>query len=544
MKQLNILICLLLGLSINALAADPKAKSASAKSTSVATAKKAPVPPTDAAASAAALTNLKQGVKYYQQAKYANAAVSFHKMTNLDRISEDARAQANYYLGLSLYNLKLYQASSYPMIKVIRSNSKKFRQKSLEKLIAISNKLGDQHMLDFAMSKMQITDLEKLAVDVYYFKLATVNFDKGQLDQAINFAKLSIEKNPNSEPALNLLALTYLKKNDTEMAIDTYNKLLALYAQRSNSNPKKGYTYLNVARAHFQAKKFEDAADYYRNISKDNQAYRESLTELGWTYLHLSKLRSALSVIHTLHTPFYENYFEPESLVLRAILLNYNCKFDDAEIAVNTFNENYANTLDILSNWTAQTITVADAINEINFATEILKNESTSKAEMDYTKNYGGKIPFKVTRSILKDFRMKNIYDTYIMVREEAKLAHKYFGTSKTPLRPFLEKIYSGRLNFFKNQLALKFNQVILSIEKNITYYKQQMKFVYYEILEAKKSQLRLKIAAKDAPPPNEVYNRNFYVKNGFRYWPFQGEFWQDEIGNYQYLGDNLCAQE
>ncbi len=506
--------------------------------------KKAEASQVDTVSASTTLPILKQGVKYYQQGKFANAAVSFHKLTNLEGTSEDTRAQANYYLGLSLYNLKLFQASSYPMIKVIRSNSKKFRQKSLEKLIAISNKLGDQHMLDFAMSKMQVTDLEKLAVDVYYYKLASVNFDKNQIEQTIQYSKMSIEKNPNSEPALNLLALAYLKKNDTENAIDTYNKLLALYAQRSNSNAKKGYTYLNIARAHFQAKKFEDAAEYYRNISKDNQAYRESLTELGWTYLHLSKLRSALSVIHTLHTPFYENYFEPESLVLRAILLNYNCKFDDAEVAVNTFNENYANTLDILSNWTSQTITVGDAINEINFATEILRTESTTNTEMNMTKNYGGKIPFKVTRSILKDFRMKNIYDTYTMVREEAKLAHKFFGTSKTPLRPFLEKIYAGRLNFFKNQLALKFNQVILSLEKNIMYYKQQMKFVYYEILEAKKSQLRLKIASKDAPVQNEVYNRNFYVKNGFRYWPFQGEFWIDEIGNYQYLGDNLCAQE
>lgn len=488
---------------------------------------------------------LKQGVKYYQQGKYANAAVTFHKLTNTDKINEEARAQANYYLGLSLYNLKLYQASSYPMIKAIRSNSKKFKQKALEKLITISNKLGDQHMLDFAMSKMQISELEKLAVDVYYYKLASVSFDKNNSENAINYLKLSLQKNPNSEPSLNLLALIYLKKNDTENAIDTYNKLLAIYAQKSNANPKKGYTNLNVARAYFQAKKFEEAADFYRNISKDNQAYRESLTELGWTYLHLGKLRSALSVIHTLHTPFYENYFEPESLVLRAILLNYNCQFDDAEVAVNTFNDNYANTLDILNNWTSQTVTVADAVSEINFATEILKNEGiNNKPDSELTTNYGGKIPFKVTRSILKDYRMKNAYDTYVMVRDEAKTANKYFGSSKTNLRPFLDKIYKGRLNFFKNQLAQKFNEVILSIQNNITYYKQQMKFVYYEILEAKKSQLRLKIAAKDVPMVNESYNRNFYVKNGFHYWPFQGEFWLDEIGNYQYLGDNRCAQE
>ncbi|MBY0452121.1 MAG: hypothetical protein K2P92_03730, partial [Bdellovibrionaceae bacterium] len=281
---------------------------------------------------------------------------------------------------------------------------------------------------------------------------------------------------------------------------------------------------------------------FYRRISKDNSAYRESLTELGWTYLNLSRVRSALSAMQTLHTPFYENFFEPESLVLRAILLNYMCQFDEAEKAVKSFNENYESTLNFLNNWTGQTVTVAKAIAEINYATEVLKSENgEAAADMN---SYKGQIPFKVTRSILKDSRMKNLYDTYIMVRDESRLAKKSLGTSKNSLSLFLDKIYAGRQNYYKNELATKFNDVILSVEKNITYYNQQIKFVNYEILEAKKSQLRIKIGANSKTTINDEQNRNFYVKNGYRYWPFQGEFWLDEVGNYQYLGVNRCEQE
>ena len=487
------------------------------------------------------VTMLKQGVKLYQQGNFAAAALTFHKLTNTKNLREDLVLQANYYLGLSLYNLKLYQASSYPMIKTIRSDSKKYKQKAMEKLIAISNRLGDQHILDYVMSKMQVTDLEKLAIDVYYYKLATVSYDKGLVDKAIEYLKASVEKNPNNEPSLNLLGLAYLKKNDTQGAIDTYQKLMGLYSKKTNANSKKGYTTLNLARAYYQARNFEDAALFYRNISKDNLAYRESLTELGWSYLQMGKVRSALSVIQTLHTPFYENYFEPESLVLRAILLNYMCQFDEAEKAVKSFSDNYESTLNVFGNWTAQTITVADAINEINYATEVLKSDSPDTVSMA---NYKGKIPFKVTRSILKDFRMKGLYDAYINVRDESRNAKKFFGNSRNTLSPFLDKIYVGRLNYFKNQLALKFNQVIVAQEKNIAYYNQQIKFVNYEILEAKKSQLRIKIATNSKKTVSDEQNRNFYVKNGYRYWPFEGEFWIDEIGNYQYLGVNRCEQE
>ena len=484
---------------------------------------------------------LKQGVRYYQQGNYVASSVTFHGIVISNSVDEDTIAQANYYLGLSLYNLKLYQASSYPLIKVMRSDSKKYKSKAMEKLIAAANSLGDQHILDYVMSKMQVSDLEKMAVDVYYFKLASVSYDKGLLDQAIQYAKLSIQKNPQNESAINLLGIAYLKKNDTQNAIDIYQRLLGIYAKKGNFNPKKGYTTLNLARAYYQAKNFEAAAEYYRSISKDNSAYRESLTELGWSYLQIGKVKSALSVIHTLHTPYYENYFEPESLVLRAILLNYLCQFDESEKAIKSFKDNYESTLDVINNWTSNSGATNDALAEINFATEILKNESASNATLS---NYRGRIPFKVTRSVLKDYRMQGLYNTYNLVREESRAAKKMFGSLNTLLNPFLDKVYSGRISYFKNQLGIKFNEVISSIEKNISYYNQQITFVNYELLETKKNQLKLKIATKDKAKVNEDENRNFYIKNGYRYWPFQGEFWIDEIGNYQYLGASYCEQE
>ena len=35
--------------------------------------------------------------------------------------------------------------------------------------------------------------------------------------------------------------------------------------------------------------------------------------------------------------------------------------------------------------------------------------------------------------------------------------------------------------------------------------------------------------------------DRSFYVKNGYEYWPFEGEYWLDEIGNYYFLGTSSC---
>ena len=37
--------------------------------------------------------------------------------------------------------------------------------------------------------------------------------------------------------------------------------------------------------------------------------------------------------------------------------------------------------------------------------------------------------------------------------------------------------------------------------------------------------------------------DRDFYIQNGFHYWPFKGEYWLDELGNYHFLGVQSCGQ-
>ena len=70
---------------------------------------------------------LKQGVKAYKSGHYTDAALSFYNLTISENSKSEQKAQANYYLGLSLYKLKLYQASSLPIIAAIKTNSKKYR---------------------------------------------------------------------------------------------------------------------------------------------------------------------------------------------------------------------------------------------------------------------------------------------------------------------------------------------------------------------------------------------------------------------------------
>lgn len=492
---------------------------------------------------------LEHGVKSYQGSKYAEAAQSFYQITNLKNINPESRNQAYYYLGLSLYKLKMYQFSSYPMSLVIKSNSKKYKQKSLEKLLAISNRLGNQDMLGIAISDMQLADLQKLSQEIYYYKLASLNYDRNEIDKAINNLQLALSKNPVYEAALNLLALSYLKKNEAQKAIATYQKLLSFYDKKSTLNNRKVYTTLNLARTYFQSKSYEKAEEYFIKIPAQSPAYRESLIELAWTYLNLGQHSKAIAALQNIHTPYFENFYDPESMFLRAILHKQNCQFDEAQSVIKSFHENYDFILDLINSWNTQPVNTGDTMAEIEYAAEVLRNEnSNQKNYLNSIKNYNGKIPFKVTRTILKNPLMKSYFAEHQNLSKEFKLAQKNFFDSKFELRPFLDKYYTERLEAVRTKLVSNFNSTLKSTEKSMLFYKQQLFLVSYEIIDAQKNQLHKKTvfqnrnqSASEQLITSKGHSRGFYESQGYRYWPYQGELWKDEIGGFEYYGENLC---
>jgi hypothetical protein len=64
-----------------------------------------------------------------------------------------------------------------------------------------------------------------------------------------------------------------------------------------------------------------------------------------------------------------------------------------------------------------------------------------------------------------------------------------------------------------------------------------------FEMLNGKKDQVKKNILTTDEKSEDEKQqeDRSFYIQNGYEYWPFQGEYWLDEIGNYYYLGKSRC---
>ena len=152
-------------------------------------------------------------------------------------------------------------------------------------------------------------------------------------------------------------------------------------------------------------------------------------------------------------------------------------------------------------------------------------------------------LPFFIIRSIADELDVKNELLYIKKIEKEKKVLQKIFST-----RPGGQAVYSfgvsviqRRVVAAKERIGEKVRRHIDDKTSEISSIMSQFEFLKYETLNGQRETMKKKISEESQQPIDKDMTRSFYIQNGYRYWPFEGEYWRDEIGNYQYLGGNRC---
>jgi hypothetical protein len=116
-------------------------------------------------------------------------------------------------------------------------------------------------------------------------------------------------------------------------------------------------------------------------------------------------------------------------------------------------------------------------------------------------------------------------------------------GFVASPLGRYSNKIIGNRIKNAKVQIADMMKAHLIRLRAELKDLYEQAGFLRYEMINGKKEQLQKRIAGKvlnEAQIDSDA-DRDYYVKNGYEYYPFRGEYWLDEIGNFFYLGKQAC---
>ena len=475
---------------------------------------------------------LKSALRRVNQMKdYASASRSLFLLLNNPDL-EDKKDTINYHLALSFYNMEFYQPALIYFKKLINSSSRNYRARSLQRIALIAVHLQDDKQLQYSIKNRSLKYTPKSQRPKMHYYYGEYWMRKKKYKRALTHFSRVPSSHALSYKALYQSALAYAELGQADKASRTFSRLESRRAESSVTDSLKVSALMGRARSYYQAGKWPEASQAYYEVPKDSPFWHDTLLERSWAFLRGGKLRSALGNFQTLHSPYYVDYYQPESLLLRAIVYLYICKYFEMGKVLDLFKNSYY-----------------PVFSQVN---DLIKGRHSQKAHYqslvlslsDQKRYKTVDYPKVISRRILREagFSAQHHYINRLKDQRDAVYRQAGFWRRSKAGRYTLALI-NRQLNRAQIQGGKQALRQLRVIRRELKDFFNQEKYLRYELLRSKRGFLKKKIAEKTTGKVSiEYFDRSFYIQNGYEYWPFRGgEYWLDELGNYHYVGMDSC---
>ncbi len=477
-----------------------------------------------------AFVQIRRALKQSNQGNYMDSTKALFRLMYKPALSLQ-KNKIRYHLALSLYNMGLYHPAIFQFQTLVSNNAPGYVGKSLRKIALVAANLKDDRLLNYAISKGSLKYIPRKERNKLHYHFGEYWMRQKKFRRAIAHFSRVKSTSPFFYKALYQLGLVHAELNRVQQAVRIFSKL---------ENRRTGVTdsfrvaaLMGKARAYYQGKNWEQSATAYQKVPKDSPFWHDTLLEKSWALLRGGRLRSALSNFQTLHSSYYEGYYQPESLLLRSIIYLYICKHYEMEKVLDLFHRVYRPT------WTQ--------VKNIIASRHSLKSYYQSLVLSMDEKNRTSRIPYpmSVVRRISREGDFSTLHHYITKLKEERDLIQQFpYSWRRSMVGKYSTKLIRKRLKNAQKKAGGRALRHLKVIRAELQGFFTQEQYLRYEMLRSKRGFLKKKIAQKRTTGISiEDFDRSFYIQNGYEYWPFQGEYWLDELGNYHYIGTGSCKK-
>ncbi|MGE4131075.1 MAG: tetratricopeptide repeat protein [Bdellovibrionales bacterium] len=468
--------------------------------------------------------------------KYVEASQRLFQLSYSPRY-RDRRMQIKYILGMTLHQLKLNQVSAFQFIGVVKEGNNRYIKQSLERLSLAADALGDDTLLNYAISRVNVNEFPRAHRDMLHYRVGEYLMRNKQYGEASRSFDRVDRGHSLYNSARYQQGLALAEAGQTDRALTVFEELIRARGNAPVTDKSKVAAMMGKARVLYQRKKWDESIEVYRSIPRDSEFWHDTLFEASWAMLRSGRFRSALSNFQSLHSAFYEDFYLPESLLLRSIVYLYICKYEEMDKVLNLFSRVYKPVSEQIDK-------ILDNVNSADrYFTMINDMMRIAKSDKD-RKKMSLPMPYIVAQKITRepDFQSAFQYIRKLIV-ERKRIERLPAAWQSASVGQYSKKVLATRLAKAKQKVGRIVRAHLLNIKEELIDLVEQEGFARYEMINGKKETLKKKIAGKELPKNTIDQNqqRDFYIQNGYEYWPFRGEYWLDELGNYHYVGTQSC---
>jgi tetratricopeptide (TPR) repeat protein len=517
----------------------------------------APAQGAPAAVTAGQMTESAAAAKQlFDKEKWSEAAQALHRVVSGETGDDAGNKQlAEYYLAICLYRLKFYQAS-YAIFSVVADNPNhlKFKETLLwlaklalqlpepADIIERVGKYTDEQVARFDNAQQR---------DLYWqlnYMLGRYKYRNRQYEEAIRLFQLVDRNSPHYVKSQFFTGISYVQLRKSVPGVKAFQRILKALDEGvegvDDEDRMRDLANLSIARTYYSASitldpetnapnvnstKLSAAVKYWNSVDVTSEYWLDALFEQSWAYFMAGDYPHALGNIHTIQAPYFPNSFHPEAEILKAVIYFTNCNYDAASITVARFHKKYVPIRDDLEKVAGQ--------NQEEPFFKFLLQVRDGKGDLDERIR-------PIVEIALSDRQLLRNIDYVRLLEDEERRFRKSPSSFQSS---GLGQQVGDALKLARDLAVRQAGELAIQrYRRNVDELGEHMRNgekILIDITAAQRNILDTKIQTGQVSKAEaKIYG---VVKPDEEHvlWPFNGEYWRDELGFYRQVVESACGR-
>jgi tetratricopeptide (TPR) repeat protein len=441
---------------------------------------------------------------------------------------------AKYGIANALKEAGLLQSAAKNLVEVVLEGpDRPFFQPAFNDLMDLRTQINYSPPDLEELTKFYVGNMSQQFQDNFNYLLGEFFYDFSNFAQAVKYLDLVSPASPDYAKSLYLKGLVQVRNQLYRSALDSFQNAI-LATERNDSNPEVGdLAYLALARIAYESGDYDAAIYYYRKVPRQSTKLPVAFYESAWTYFVKGDYTRALGTFQALHSPVFDHYFYPELWILEGTAYLNMCRYDLAREAIDMFNKRVASLQEPMQRFMTSMRTPAD------FYTAVLQ---TANGQKEF-------LPKRLTAPVLANVDFFNLYRTIQQIEREQRIVQDNIaglGAFGQELAGKLATIRQSRVN----EIGIKIQQVLKRLQDELQQYAVKVTEIEVDLQVQEMERIDVETQklfgeGEEIEKEEEASGEGAIAIVGAdsMQWPFEGEYWSDEIGSYRSFITEVCTK-
>ncbi len=499
-----------------------------------------------------------QAKRLFDNERWADAALALYRVYKGETGDDEGNRQlAQYHLAIALYRMKFYQGA-YGIFSEIadKPNHLKFNETLLwlAKLATdlpepadIVERVGKYN--DEQIAKFNNPNQRELFWQLNYL-LGRYKYRNRQYDDSLRLFSNVGRPSKYYVRSQFLAGVSNVQLRKSVPAVKSFQRIVGVLDEGhegvEEEQRMRDLAFLSMARTYYSASirldekntptidsaKLSAAVKFWNRVDVASEYWLDSLFEESWAYFMAGDYAHALGNIHTLQSPYFPNSYYPATDILKAVIYFSNCQYDDAETIVARFQSKYQPIYDDL----ARTLKRFQGSEADEPFYKFLKEVRDGKADLP------PRIQVVVQNALSDRQLLRHLQ--YVQVLDDES---KRFDKERKKFRESaLGADVKDALQLARDIAVRNAGQVARErYQRNLDELQEHLRDstkISIDVTSARRNQLDAVLAGSQVSVQESERN---VVKPDEEHviWPFQGEYWRDELGFYRQTITSKCGR-